>query len=78
MRKSVQVALKKRIGSFIPPESFIKSLRSDVVTLYNAVSEAERQESLPKLLSEKEALSNTCDLLRIIEAESEEEEEQRP
>jgi hypothetical protein len=69
MRKSVETALKKRIGSFIQPESFVKSLRSDVVTLYNAVNEAETQDSLPQLLSEKEALSNACELLKVIEEE---------
>ena len=69
MRESVQRALKKRIGSLIPPDSFVKSLRSDVVILYKAVSDAEREQSLPELLSEKEGLSSACELLRIIETE---------
>ena len=70
MRKSVEMALKKRIGSYVLPESFVKSLRSDITVLYYAVNEAERQESLPQLLNEKEELSNACELLRIIEEEN--------
>jgi hypothetical protein len=66
MRKSVQTALKKRIGSFIPPDSFVKSLRSDVVTLYNAISEAEKEQNLPELVNEREGLSSASELLRII------------
>jgi len=70
MRKSVEMALKKRIGSYVLPVSFVKSLRSDITVLYHAVNEAERQESLPQLLNEKEELSNACELLRIIEEEN--------
>ena len=70
MRKSVEMALKKRIGAYVLPESFVKSLKSDITVLYNAVNEAEKQESLPELINEKEELSNACELLRIIVEEN--------